>query len=84
MRWQHVVIFLEDDNMLKFVSPVFGGLATLSVAALIMSTPILVLMLRYPATDGYYFVTHWHLWPLLCTSILVFSVGFFWQYRKAH
>jgi hypothetical protein len=60
-----------------------SGLAALIVAALLMSAPLFVSMFRYPAKDGYYFVVHWHLWTLLCTAVLVFSVGFFWQYRKA-
>jgi hypothetical protein len=69
--------------MLKFVKPVGGGLAALSVLALVTSAPFWVLKFRYPASHGYYFVIHWHVWPLLCASLLVFSVGFFWQYRKA-
>jgi hypothetical protein len=67
----------------KFLKPVVAGLAALIVPALLMSTPLLVSMLRYPAKDGYYVVIHWHVWTALWTSVLTFSVGFFWQYRKA-
>ena len=74
--------------MLKFVKPAFAGIAALSVAALIAGAPFLLwevlLKVKYPATDGYYVVTHrhWHVWPALCASFLIFSVGFFWQYAK--
>jgi hypothetical protein len=66
----------------KFLKPVVSGIAALIVAVLILSTPLFVAMLRYPA-KGVYFVIHWHVWAMLCISVLVFSVGFFWQYRKA-
>jgi hypothetical protein len=67
----------------KFLKPLASGVAAVIIAALILSTPLLAVMLRYPAKDGYYFVIHWHGWSALCVSVLIFSVGFFWQYRKA-
>jgi hypothetical protein len=40
--------------------------------------------LRYPAKDGYFIVVNWHVGAVLCFSALAFSVGFLWQYRRAH
>ena len=48
----------------------------------------LVLMLKYrasisePLGDGFYVVLHWHIWPILGASLLVFATGFFWQYHR--
>ncbi len=68
---------------MKFLKPLASGVAALIVAAMLLSIPFFVSMLRYPPKDGYYFVIHWHIWTVLCISVLVFSVGFFWQYRRA-
>jgi hypothetical protein len=61
----------------KFFKPVVSGLGALLAAALLMSTPLFVSMLRYPAKDGYFFVVHWHVWAvrasLLWPSQLVFT-----------
>jgi hypothetical protein len=67
----------------KFLKPIVGGVAAILAAALLMSTPLFVWMLRYPAKDGYYVVIHWHVWKALCIAVLVFSAGFSWQYRNS-
>lgn len=68
---------------MKSFKPLASGVTVLIVAALLMSIPLFVALLRYPSKDGYYFVLHWHVWTVLCVSVLVFSVGFVWQYLKA-
>ncbi len=60
-----------------------SGLGALIAAALLMSTPLFLSMLSYPAKDGYFFVIYWHLWAVLCISALAFAVGFYRQYRRA-
>jgi hypothetical protein len=72
-------------NVLKAVS---SGIAALIVAALVLATPLLAVMVKYgaalspPVTDGFYVVIHWHVWTTACASLLVFAAGFFWQYRR--
>jgi hypothetical protein len=70
----------------NFLKAVFSGVAALTAIALIMVVRPIVLMLKYRAVrtwgDGFYVVLHWHIWPILCVSLLVFAAGFFWQYHQ--
>jgi hypothetical protein len=74
--------------VVTFLKAVLRGVAVLSVAALAVAAYTVVLMLKHRATmstafgDGFYIVIHWHVWATLCVSLLIFAVGFCWQYRR--
>jgi hypothetical protein len=72
-------------NLLKSVR---SGFAALSIAAVAVETPQFLSMMKYrtkfsePLGDGYFVVVHWHIWRILCISVLAFSAGFLWQHRR--
>ena len=68
---------------MNLFQPVVGGFAALVVGGLVLNVPLFIAMLRYSANDRYCFEIQLRPWTALCVSVLLFSGGFLWQYRKA-
>jgi len=71
-----------------YLKSLLAGVAALIVAALVICVAFFagaaakLLAPRAAGGDTYFVVLHWHLWPTLGVSLLVFAAGFWWQHRR--
>jgi hypothetical protein len=75
--------------MPRLAKAITTGFAAVAIAAAATSIPLVVTILKYrasfspPSGAGHFVVVHWHIWPTLGVSLLVFAATFFWQYRRS-
>jgi Na+-driven multidrug efflux pump len=72
-----------------YLKSLLAGAVALIVAALItcvflFARPVLKLLTdRHEGGDVGVYVVHLHALPVAGVSLLVFAIGFYWQYRRA-
>ncbi|HEV1287586.1 MAG TPA: hypothetical protein VNU44_19845 [Bryobacteraceae bacterium] len=69
-----------------FVKSILAGIGVAAIVGLAIA--IYAQGLQYRAVmserpgDSAYVETHWHPVPVLCTLLVAFAAGFWWQFRK--